>query len=231
MKTNKSIKSVFRSTLNQKVYENLKKAILSNDLPPGTKLNEMQVAKQLNVSPTPVREAFRMLSAEGLVKTEPWKGVFVQKYSSDEARDVYQCREVLECFALCLWHEKNNGQIPKIVIEKLEELLEASHNSSSVTEVMRINSLIHDQWIVHCGNRKLGQLLRFLNDVLLHDRNISANTQDRRSRIEREHREIIEALRNNDIALAEEKLREHIRNGYEFSRNINVNAEKAGKQQ
>ncbi|MEG1849364.1 MAG: GntR family transcriptional regulator, partial [Oscillospiraceae bacterium] len=62
------IRPVGRQPLNQKVYESLKMSILCGNIAPGVKLSENQVALQMDTSTTPVREAFRMLAAEGLVK-------------------------------------------------------------------------------------------------------------------------------------------------------------------
>ena len=93
---------VRRQPLNQKIYEELKQSILSGMIPPGEKLNESQVAQQMGTSTTPVREAFRLLAAEGFLKIEPWKGAVVQEYSTDEIMEVFQCREVLEALALDL---------------------------------------------------------------------------------------------------------------------------------
>ena len=65
----------------------------------------MKIATKLEVSPTPVREAFRMLAADGIVEIIPWKGVFIKKYSIEEIEEAYQCREVLEIIAvnLCIY--------------------------------------------------------------------------------------------------------------------------------
>lgn len=70
-----------KKTLNLQVYEILKEMILSDEFKNEIKLNEVQIATKLEVSPTPVREAFRMLAADGIVEIIPWKGVFIKKYS------------------------------------------------------------------------------------------------------------------------------------------------------
>lgn len=64
-----------KKTLNLQVYEILKEMILSDEFKNEIKLNEVQIAAKLEVSPTPVREAFRMLAADGIVEIIPWKGV------------------------------------------------------------------------------------------------------------------------------------------------------------
>src|SRR5699024_6087221 len=89
-------------SLSEFVYEEIKLAIINKKIPPQYRLTETEVAKQMNVSTTPVREAFRLLSVVGLVKIVPWKGVIVQSYSEKEIQETYQCRIALEVLAVQL---------------------------------------------------------------------------------------------------------------------------------
>lgn len=73
-----SIDSIGRLPLSEQVYVTLKQAILTGALKPQVKLNEVKIAEQLNVSATPVREAFRKLAKDNLVVIKPWKGVTVK---------------------------------------------------------------------------------------------------------------------------------------------------------
>ena len=96
------ISKVGRQTLAQKCYEQIKQSILQGDIAPGERLQEVRMANLLNVSPAPVREAFRMLATEGLIRILPWKGAVVRGYSSKEILDVVQCRVALETLAMRL---------------------------------------------------------------------------------------------------------------------------------
>ncbi len=221
------IKSVKRQTLYHKVYESLKMSILNYDLPPGTKLNEVQLAEQLNVSATPVREAFKMLASEGLVKITPWKGVEVQQFSDTEIIDTFQCREALEILAIELTFDRLKFDSDKEdIIKDLDETIERSKNVDTITEFVYINSTIHDFWLKHSGNKRLIDLMDNLNDVLLHDRNVSAFVDKRKEEIIKEHIEILLALKNMDLEKAKQALRTHIRNGCEFGRKIREEREK-----
>lgn len=220
----KKIQSIGRQTLNQKVYENLKMSILNKDLLPGTKLSEVQVAKQLNVSPTPVREAFRMLATEGLVKIEPWKGVVVQEFSETEVLEVFQCREVLELLALELTINKlKNNELPKSAVEMIDHIIEDSKRADDLSVFVRLNSSVHDFWINNSQNSKLIYLMSQIREVLLHDRNLSAYDDARRKEIVEEHVQILNAIRELNIDKAKEALRYHIKAGYEFSKKIRTN--------
>lgn len=205
-----------RATLNQKVYEQLKMAILNGSFKAGEKLHETTIAKMLNVSPTPVREAFRMLASEGLLRSEPWKGVFVSSFSRTESEEAYECREALECFALRLWWQKTSKDEVVSASRKMRLLIESSHESSKITGVVVTNTKFHQMWMEGCKNQKLLQLFSTINNVLLHDRNISANDEKRRKEIEKEHKEIVRAIEQYNFELADLKLKEHLRNGCNY---------------
>ena len=212
---------VGRQPLNQKIYENLKQLILEGTIPPGTKLNETQVARQMGTSTTPVREAFRLLAAEGFLKIEPWKGAVVQEYSTDEIMEVFQCREVLETLALELTISRlASAPDREEALERIGKEIALSEEDALSGFVDR-NSGIHDFWIRGSGNHRL----MGLSDVLLHDRNVSAMDEDRRREIIQEHRQIFEAVRKLDQEAARAALVRHIQNGYRYSLKIREQAE------
>lgn len=211
---------VGRRPLSQQIYETLKLSILEGQLSPGTRLTECQVAEQMGTSATPVREAFRLLASEGFVKIEPWKGVLVQQYSALEIQEVFQCRRVLELLALDLCIARLEQQPRREeVFRQIEEQLALSEEEGADSFVGR-NSHLHDFWIKGSGNRRLMLLMENLNDVLLHDRNVSAMDPLRRQEIVEEHRAILAALKELDRAKAQAALQRHIDKGYQYSLRI-----------
>ncbi|MDR7077271.1 DNA-binding GntR family transcriptional regulator [Neobacillus niacini] len=216
------VESVERQPLNVRIYENLKSAIIKGDLHAGNRLTETEVAKQMNVSPTPVREAFRRLAAEGLVKIVPWKGVVIQSFSEAEIIESYQCREALEVLAIRLAVEN----IDEKGIEKLRVLLNQSFEAESSTEFVSLNSEIHSVFIEYARNAKLKTLLDLVNDVIFHDRNISAYNSSRREKIIAEHMEIFNALKEKNADKAESAMRLHIKNGLEYITQENLSKKK-----
>lgn len=199
-----------KKTLNYKVYEILKEMIINGDLKPDTKLNEVQIGRELGVSATPVREAFRLLSAEGLVEVIPYKGVYVKEYTLNDIREVYQCRESLEVMAI----ELAIDNIDENEIDEIERTLEKSNTDP--TSIVRTNNYLHNFILEKANNKRLKSLLESLKDVLLHDRNVSAYDSKRRLEIYNEHMDILEALRMKDTAKAASYMRKHIRNGYHY---------------
>lgn len=209
-----------RQTLHQKIYENLKMMILSGDIAPGTKLNETSVAKEMNTSTTPVREAFRLLESEGFVRMEPWKGIIVQEYNIEEVESVYQCREALEVLGIDLTIERlKNSENREEEVEKINREIALSENCGSIDKFVDINSGIHNSWIEGSGNLRLKSMMDSLNDVLIHDRNLSAMDEQRKKEIISEHIAILKAIRDLDKEKAKEALHKHIKNGLDYSIN------------
>lgn len=206
------IKTIGRQPLNVMVYENIKNAILAGDLEPGTRLTETKVGEQMNVSTTPVREAFRRLASEGLLKIIPWRGAIVQEFSDRELLEVYQCREVLEVLAIksAIDHIDDSG------IEKLETLVEESKQTEDISEHVDINSAIHQTILEYARNEMLSNLLGQLNDVIYHNRNMSSYNEKRRNEIYEEHIRIVQAIKSGDKNDAQLAMELHIQNGFVY---------------
>lgn len=206
------IKTVNRKPLNMVVYENLKAAIVSGEIEPGTRLTETAVSRQMDVSSTPVREAFRRLASEGLVKIIPWRGAVVQGFTPEQLVEVYQCREALEVLAVQLATEHIDEQ----GIAKLKELLKRSLETTDSTEYMENNTLIHEIIFEYAKNKTLSNLIGQINDVIMHNRNVSSYSDKRKKEIHEEHKAIIEALENRDKEAASIAMSRHIQNGYNY---------------
>src|SRR5262245_902855 len=83
----------------ERVYRALRDRIVEGTLPPGTRLTEMDLAQQFDSSRTPVREALKRLSAEGLVSTDPARGLIVRDLDAAEAEEIFVIREVIDGLA------------------------------------------------------------------------------------------------------------------------------------
>src|ERR687895_152976 len=89
-----------RRTTSEEVASRLREEILRGDLEPGKRLRQGAVATRFGVSTTPVREAFALLQAEGLVRIDPHKGAIVFHPTADDARELYEIRVALETLAI-----------------------------------------------------------------------------------------------------------------------------------
>jgi len=204
-----------RQTLHQRVYENLKERILSGQIEPGTKINETEIAQIMNTSTTPVREAFRMLASEGLLKIEPWKGVVVHAHAAHEVLDIYQCRMALESYALTLTMERFlSGSRPETLSMMVDEAIIRTKMEDTSLLAKWSRSPAHRLWVYNCGNKRLIQLLESLNEmVITNDKNNDNRTY---VDVQEEHIAILEAMKRQDVKTAQQLLLEHLRTGYNF---------------
>lgn len=206
------IKSAKKAPLSYIVYENIKHAIIKGELKPGTRLIEAELSKQMNVSVTPVREAFSRLLSEGLIKMTPYRGTIVQEFSFKEVSEVYECREALELKALDLAIDR----ITEEEIKELKYLLENSTIVSTHSEYVENNSHIHDV-ILKCANNKLlNEFMKQIREVIIHNRNISSYSEKRKAEIYKEHKKMIKAIEERDKESAKIYMKEHIQNGYHY---------------
>ncbi len=191
------------------VFTHLRNSILNGDLKPGERLMEVQLAEQLGVSRTPVREAIRKLELEGLVVMVARKGAYVADVSVKDILDVMEVRSVLEGLAASLAAER-------ITDEELEELEFISyhfkrHLENDNTEGMiEMDKEFHDRIIQATRNLKLIQITQGLQEQV-HRFRITYFSELGKSRdILAEHQSILEAIVNRDANAAQKVAQQHI---------------------
>ena len=193
------------------VFETLKDAIVKQDLKPGERLMEIQLADEMGVSRTPVREAIRRLEQEGLVVMVPRKGAYVSGISMKDIHDVYEVRSALEVLAVELAAER-------ITDDELEELGRQVVRESEVTEANEINELVyidssfHEMIYKYARNTRLVHFINVLQEQMQRYRAVSlANVGRSRSALD-EHKEIVDALAAHNGKLAAKLVKEHVAN-------------------
>ena len=209
-----------RKTLVIQVYTELKEILTTAPLEPHSKLNEKDIAKQLGVSATPVREAFKMLAKDGLVEFIPYKGVYVKEYSRKEIKDTYECRLALELLALDLC-------INNVKSEEIDEIIEgmdSANEKGDLKEIIKYNKITHDYIIRNADNEKLVQLIGFIDNQLQHDKQISAMNPTRRRFIYEDHRKILHSLKENKLDAAKKFMKKHILDQSEYMAEVNNNS-------
>ena len=209
-----AIDSIGRLPLSEQVYITLKQAILTGALQPDLKLNEVKIAEQLNVSATPVREAFRKLAKDNLVVIKPWRGVTVKGYSPEEIIALYQCREVMEGLAarLCA---------TLITDEQMEELEYVWHKWRKTTDsatLVRCNNQFHSLIVHFSGNERIIDFLADLSEMINRDMYLSTLDSDRTHHSTEEHEHILDAIRRRDPEAAETAMRHHIANAFVYKK-------------
>ena len=161
-----------KKSLSNLVYRDLKEKILKNKLLPGDKLIEMEIASNLGVSRTPVREALKKLEEDGLVTSFPRKSFIVSKISVKEARNLYIVRKSLEPLAVELLAQKGLGENTKYFQDINEELRLAIENKDEelaqnliIEWNMALVSCLNNDILVEVMNMINKRLYRFGNFI------------------------------------------------------------------
>lgn len=201
-------------TLSGLVEEEILRGIKTGELTVGAKLNEIELAKRLGISRSPVREAFRALEEAGLVRLEKNRGVFIRDISDEEAAELYEVRAGLDEMA---------GRLlaPRITAEQIAELgsllaqLESSSSSGGINRYFELNVAFHDRVVEMTGNATLLGVYRLVVNRmhLLRRRGFSLAGSSEASHAE--HRDVLEALSTRDPEKAASAMRQHVESGFQ----------------
>ncbi|MGL6106362.1 GntR family transcriptional regulator [Romboutsia sp.] len=197
------------------VFENLREAILEGKVSPGQRLMEVQLAEQLGVSRTPVREAIRKLELEGLVVMLPRKGAYVANMSLKDIIDVLEIRASLEGLSASLAAER----ISEDDIKKLEQIagdFKKSTSDSDVEALLKMDVEFHECIFKATNNKKLHQLINSLWEQVYRFRVTYISDYDSSVNIIKEHELILDAIKKGDSELAKRYATEHIEKAEQF---------------
>lgn len=189
------------------VRETIRMAILNGQLPGGTRLVQSDLAAQLEVSTTPVREALRDLASEGLIRIDPHHGGVVAELDEDDLREVYQIRQRIEPFALEVAMPFLTEEILDRAQELHDEMSAAPHSAAWV----QLNRDFHMTIYEASNQHRLVAMVRSLQDASVMA--VSARIQRLptvREVANREHGELIVALRARDIVTAKSVIMHHV---------------------
>ena len=143
-----------RQTLSEGIFQVLRDAILSRELPPATPLTEVHLARKFGVSSTPIREALQKLVHHGLADRETAKGVRIHILTRQEAKEYYELRLSLEPLAL----SQSGPKLQYADFERLEKLLEkieVAVRSNDIDRLFRLARMFSSHLISRADNRLL----------------------------------------------------------------------------
>ena len=138
--------------------------ILSAALPPGARVNEVALARELGISRTPLREALFGLEREGLVVSHPRRGFFVSPLDVKDAREVYPLLATLEAFALRTGARTTVADKP--ALERLNSAFRAAAAGNRI-EAVEADRAWHERLTSHCGNERLISIVQQLRAAAL----------------------------------------------------------------
>ena len=192
-------------------YEYLKNKIVTNEYPFGSAIIEQNVADDLDMSRTPVREAIKQLEAEGLLVCYPFQGTFVSNLPFDHIEEMCGIRAALESFCL----EKS---IFRFTDAELDEFMKGFRESiEDAEEYNRVDARFHKVIVEKSGYQKAGEFIESVNVQIERFKNASKGRfRSRREASLNEHMEIIELIRARNIVACKMKLKEHLSNVAEY---------------
>lgn len=193
--------------LRDEVYKILRQEIANGNLPPGQRLKETDLAGDLSVSRTPVREALQQLSKEGFVEITPRQGAYVRRWTSAEALEILLIREVLEGLAARLAAAVMKPED----IDRLEKHIDDYENGE--IDYTESDRRFHEDILQACGMKRLIQLLRNVYDgmQMIKVLGTSFQSEDRIKDSIAEHRRIVEAFRARDPEMVEQAMRDNFK--------------------
>jgi DNA-binding GntR family transcriptional regulator len=197
--------------LREIVFEHLREAIISGNLRPGERLMELQLAEEMGVSRTPVREAIRKLELEGLVIMVARRGAYVSDLSIRDIAETFEIRAALESMAAGLAAQR----ITPDELEQLERALVKigeSIEKNSMEEIIRSDEEFHAILFCASRNQRLSQIVSNLREQIARFRATSLSTPGRFKAVFQEHKNIVEAISERDSTLAQNLAKEHIEN-------------------
>lgn len=201
--------------LREIVYEELKRQIMIGEIPPGTRMMEVELAEDMGVSRTPIREAIRKLEKEGLVSIEPRRGAYASEISIKDMVDVLEVREFLEGMAAGLAAKKiTNEEADKIRAANLA--YKKAVESGNTEEIIKEDEIFH-KLIVDCSrNKTLIQMINQVQELALRFRYIYYEDFSRYKNMPYEHQEIFDAIMTGDTEIARGKADAHVLRLKEF---------------
>lgn len=207
--TKNAIRPIPRSTLSSIVTERLREIVVGGAYPPGTQLSEVELAEQFGVSRGPIREGLQRLVQEGLLRSEPHRGVFVPTMDAEDVRDVYLAREVIECAAV---RALMAGAVAPAVVASLRQIVKAmdeAHRQERWARMAELDMKFHLELVHAAGSERLDRMYAALIDetrMLLS----MTTTYSSHGALVAGHTGIVEAIASGDPAVAEETVHEHL---------------------
>ena len=188
--------------------ELIRQAILDGRLEPGSRLKEEELARELGISRTPVREALLMLQAEGLIETTPNRGAVVRTHDADDLIDLYQLRSLLEGYAARQAAARASDEEIELLRESCDRF--DAIGDDDVRELVKENLLFHSTIHAAAGSTRLSSMVRRVIELPLVYKSYVWYSPDQKRISAHYHRQITNALSVRDSERAELVMREHI---------------------
>ncbi|MCC2632768.1 GntR family transcriptional regulator [Ramlibacter sp.] len=210
---------VVQSSLHDEVAAQLRERIFAGELPPGTFLDEVRLAQEMSISRTPLREALKVLTAEGLVRHEPRRGCFVNEVTEQDLDEIFPVIGLLE--GRCAYEAAQHASDADLeTLEVLHQKLAKHAKARRINEYYEANFAIHEAIIRLADNRWLASVIADLRKILRLARLQQLHAPGRLDQSLSEHLAVFAALKARDADGAEAAMRTHLQRQREALREL-----------
>lgn len=200
------------SPIRDKAYNYIKQLILSGKLKAGERIIERELADQLRISRTPVREALFRLESQGYVNTIPRKGVVVSSISTEQVLEVFTILSVLSGLAMKLAAQKMDDEHRRTLDKMISEIEDVLNEKTSGKEIEQFHIDIIDTITRAAKSPKLHEMISGLFEYSRAFAKIGQQQHGRQMESLKEHHAIALAVRNGEAELAENLTKVHLEN-------------------
>lgn len=203
-------RSIVRRSLHDEVVDTLREMIVTGTLQPGDRIVEKDLSEQLGVSRTPIREAIKILTLDGLVESQAHRGAVVKPLESEDIENLFDVIAVLEALAAELAAKLLSPRDLK-KLETLHARMRKAFDSGNRDRYFQLNSDIHDFLVAHCGNAILFETRDRLMLRARRGRYLAISSNERWAEAMQQHDDLMDALRGGDSETASKVWRAHLK--------------------
>lgn len=210
---------VVHNSLHEQVADALRQEIFAGSLAPGSFIDEAALCERLEISRTPLREALKVLTAEGLVRHEPRRGCFVNEVTEKDLDEIFPVIALLE--GRCAYEAARHASDADLAtLEALHERLRNAAQGKRIVDYYDTNYVIHEAIITLADNRWLAQVIGDLRKILRLARLQQLHAPGRLEQSLNEHMAVFAALKARDSEGAEMAMRTHLTRQREALRDL-----------
>jgi len=198
--------------LSDRIYNTIRKKIICHQVKPGERLIDSDLAEELGVSRSLVRQAFTILEKSGLVELIPRNGFYVREISKQDIQEMYEIRNILETQAALMAVNRISEEDIKKVELVFEDAKKDLEKNNGVKKFVKADAILHEMLLKNAGNTRLTKLIkRYINHFIFY-RIIDLSRIERAKKAYFEHYEIFEAIKKRDAERTAELISAHIKN-------------------
>lgn len=198
-------------TLQQRAYDLIKARIMNLELKPGQYITDSEVASEIGISRTPVREGLRRLEHEGLLINQARRGWKVYALSLEDIHDIFDVKEAVEGMLARRAAECSDEQAQSALAQAIEQMQHAV-GTNDVEAWLKADVQLHDTIFAMSGNERAASIIQNINDQWHRVRIGFVALQERIQRSSPEHKAIVESILAGDGEEAERLMTVHLHN-------------------